>query len=132
MQLRKKLKQTHNDVKLASTDTLQNSCRACLKKLKRGQKFKIQALDLELKSWLEEESVEDPSAMDVFPDSVCSSCKNKLRTFLKFRAMCAKSKKKILEIVGNRREENHVQVLKKVTVETEKEKKLQDEVVFIS
>lgn len=84
-----------------SAQTLQSFCRACLKELKQRQKCKITSLNIQIRQWLEDESIDNPLANDNYPNSICHPCRNKLNDFLKFYEMCKKSKITLQKLIEN-------------------------------
>lgn len=79
-------------------ETMQNFCRACLKEITHLQKFKISILNLQIRLWLEDATLDNPSSDDAYPNSICQSCKNKLIEFLEFHVMCKQSKQTIYRL----------------------------------
>ncbi|XP_065363907.1 gastrula zinc finger protein XlCGF26.1-like [Calliphora vicina] len=88
-------------MKNLSYETVQSFCRACLKELKNRQKCKIISLNLQIRHWLEDATLDNPLASDIYPNSICHSCRNKLKEFSEFHEMCKESRKTIQKMLPN-------------------------------
>lgn len=96
-----------------SAQTVQNYCRACLKELKQRQKCKITNLHIKIRQWLEVASIDNPLANDIYPNSVCHPCKNKLNDFLKFYEMWKQSEITLQKLIENKDDKSKIQEIPK-------------------
>lgn len=90
-----------------SGDTLDNFCRACLKHLKR-EKFNIQSLELQIRQWLQDATLDNPLAIENYPNNICRSCRRIFKDHLEFRKMCARSRKTVEDIINGKNENEYI------------------------
>lgn len=87
-----------------SLKTLQDSCRTCLQDLKQRPKCNIHCLELELRQWLQDGTLENPMANDTHSSYICHLCRSKLEELLEFRKMCERSRKTVTDILENEKQ----------------------------
>uniref|UniRef100_A0A1A9VIJ9 C2H2-type domain-containing protein n=1 Tax=Glossina austeni TaxID=7395 RepID=A0A1A9VIJ9_GLOAU len=68
-----------------TTATVKSFCRACLKELPPRQRYTIYCLDYRIRYWLQDVTLKNALATDIYSHFICRGCREKLEDFLEFR-----------------------------------------------
>ncbi|XP_075158656.1 uncharacterized protein LOC142231881 isoform X2 [Haematobia irritans] len=78
-------------------------CRTCLASVARRDQqkklFNIHTMDLKIRQWLQDSTLENPAIEDKYPTFVCHSCHDTLQNFLNFYQMSLRSRQKFDEML---------------------------------
>ncbi|KAL9878928.1 uncharacterized protein ACN2A1_011167 isoform 1-T1 [Glossina fuscipes fuscipes] len=81
-----------------TTETVKSFCRACLKELPPRQRYTIYCLDYRVRYWLQDATLKNALATDIYSHFICRDCREKVEDFLEFREMCARSRKRVKDL----------------------------------
>lgn len=81
-------------------NSLESVCRTCLNEFDKQQPtYNIQTMDIQIREWLQDPTIENPSLQDTFPKFICYVCREKLNNFLEFHKMSLRSRQLFHEML---------------------------------